>query len=303
MEQPWRSSSNSRNSIATARIGAVAARQWGVLSLPQLTRLGYGRAAIHRLVTRGYLVRLFPGVYAVGHAPLRIEGRLLAALFHSGSGSALSHTTAAWWWRLIDAIPTVIHISTPNRPNGADDLKIHRPRQVEAVRERRLVVTPVHRTLIDLASMRNERVTRQALAEADHQHRLDPPALLAQIRPGQPGGRALRKALAHHLPQLATTDSELEIRFLLLVQKARLPIPETNAYVEGLKVDAFWPDHKLVVELDGHATHANAPANEVDRARELTLRTAGYTVVRYTWEQITQRPGEVIADLVRLLGA
>jgi hypothetical protein len=45
------------------------------------------------------------------------------------------------------------------------------------------------------------------------------------------------------------------------------------------------------------------PANETERRRELTLRAAGYTVVRYTWEQVTQRPNEVVADLVRLLGA
>jgi very-short-patch-repair endonuclease len=58
-----------------------------------------------------------------------------------------------------------------------------------------------------------------------------------------------------------------------------------------------------VVELDGHATHANAPANETDRHRELVLRQAGFHVVRYTWQQITRRPDEVVADLIRLLGA
>ena len=82
-----------------------------------------------------------------------------------------------------------------------------------------------------------------------------------------------------------------------------MPIPEANPRVEGLKVDAFWPQHRLVVELDGHETHANPPANENDRRRELILRRAGYTVVRYTWAQVTQRPDEVIADLRRLLAA
>ncbi len=288
--------------MSTARIGRLAARQWGVLSLPQLTRLGYGRTAVHRLTARGYLIRLYPGVYAVGHPPLRIEGQLLAALFHAGDGSALSHTTACWWWRITTTAPSTIHISTPNRPTGAKGLRLHRPRQVEAVRERGLSVTPINRTLIDIAGMLDEMTLRAALAEADHHNRLDPPSLLAQIRPGQPGGQALRQALAHHLPQLATTESELEVRFLLLVENAGLPIPETNAYVEGLKVDAFYRDHHLVVELDGHATHANPTANEADRHRELILRRAGYRVVRYTWEQVTRRPEEVIADLCREFG-
>jgi very-short-patch-repair endonuclease len=302
MPQPRRSSVNSRRSISTVAAGRIAQRQWGVLSLPQLRQAGIGEAATRRLVARGYLVRLYRGVYAIGHEPLRIEGRLLAALFHAGEGSALSHTTAAWWWRLIEAIPITIHISTPNRPAPARGLKIHRPRRVEAVRERDLIVTPVERTLVDVASMKNESLLRRTLAEADHRNLLDPVALTAQLRRGLPGGRALRQALAQHLPQLAAAESELEWRFLLLLEAAGLPLPETQVWIEGFRVDALFRSHRLVVELDGHATHANPAGNEADRRREMILRRAGYTVVRYTWEQVTQRPGQVIADLIALLG-
>ncbi len=277
-------------------------RQWGVVSIAQLRECGVSETGVRRLVARGYLVRLYPGVYAVGHEPLRIEGTLLAALFHAGRGAALSHTTAAWWWRLIDAVPTTIHVSTPSRPTPAKGLKLHRPRQIEAVRERGLSVTSVERTLLDVASMRNQMTLRHAVARADHLKRLDPPSLTAQLRRGMPGARALRKTLEHHLPELATTDSELEVRFLLLVERAGLPIPQTNAYVAGLKVDALWTEHRLIAELDGHATHANPGANENDRRRELILRRAGYRVVRYTWEQVTRRPAEVVSDLISLLG-
>ena len=117
--QPWRSRNDRRYSISTAAIGRLAERQWSVLSLPQLVQLGYNRMAVSRLVARGYLVRLYPGVYAVGHEPLRIEGQLLAALFHAGPGSALSHTTASWWWGITTTAPTTIHIATPNRPSPA----------------------------------------------------------------------------------------------------------------------------------------------------------------------------------------
>ena len=76
-----------------------------------------------------------------------------------------------------------------------------------------------------------------------------------------------------------------------------MPIPELNAYVEGFKVDALWRDERLVVELDGHATHANPVANEEDRHRELVLRRAGYRVCRYTWQQVTARPDALTGDL------
>ena len=49
------------------------------------------------------------------------------------------------------------------------------------------MVTTVERTQIDIASMLEFTALRKALAEADHQGRLDPPSLLAQVRPGQPG--------------------------------------------------------------------------------------------------------------------
>jgi hypothetical protein len=240
-------------------------------------------------------------VYAVGHRPLRIEGQLAAALFHAGTGAALSHTTASWWWRLTGAPPAVIHLATPHRPAPARGLRLHRRPAVSRVFERRLPVTPVPRTLLDLAAITDERTLRLALAQADHRKVLDPDAVRAELGHGRRGAKALRSALARHLPELARADSELEIEFLLLVERACLPIPEANAWIEGLKVDALWREQRLVAELDGHATHANPVANEEDRRRELILRRAGYRVVRYTWQQVLHEPEAVVADLISSL--
>jgi predicted transcriptional regulator of viral defense system len=292
---------DSRYSISTERIGRVAARQWGVVSTAQLRRLGHNRMAVSRLVERGYLHPLHPAVYAVGHSTLATEGRLVAALFHAGSGAALSHTTAAWWWRVMDVVPRVIHVATTHRPVSAKGVRYHRRETVIRTTERRLPVTPVPRTLLDLAATVESKTLRRALAEADHRNLLDAAAARRECGRGRRGSRALRHALFIHLPQLARTDSDLEVEFLLLVESAGLPMPEPNAYVEGVKVDALWRKPRLVVELDGHATHANPVANEEDRRRELILRRAGYRVVRYTWQQVTRSPSAVVSDLRREL--
>jgi Protein of unknown function (DUF559)/Transcriptional regulator, AbiEi antitoxin len=297
MAEPWRSTNDSRKSISAVGIGAVAARQWGVVALAQLRARGYNDTAVARLVARGYLVRVHPAVYAVGHQPLRIEGRLLAALLLAGTGAALSHTTAAWWWGLIETRPSVIHVATPHRPAPARGLRVHRPREVERVIERRLAVTPVARTLLDLAAIVDFATLRGALAEADHRKLLDPGTVLAGARRGRPGARALRLALARHLPELANTGNEFEAKFLLLVEKAGLPVPEMNGRVEGLMVDALWRSERVVVELDGHATHANPVANEEDRRREMMLRRAGFRVCRYTWQQVARQPELLLRDL------
>ena len=63
--------------------------------------------------------------------------------------------------------------------------------------------------------------------------------------------RALRRAIAAHKPR--NTRRELEDRFLDLVEASFLPSPSTNVLVQGERyvheVDAYWPQHNLVVEL------------------------------------------------------
>ena len=103
------------------------------------------------------------------------------------------------------------------------------------------------------------------------------------------------------MPQLAETLSVLEERFLELCESAGLPLPQVNARVGRMRVDALWRDTGLVVELDGAAAHGGWAAIKRDREREMVLRSLGLQVIRYTWEQISKRPAEVVAELHRLL--
>ena len=55
------------------------------------------------------------------------------------------------------------------------------------------------------------------------------------------------------------------------------------------------PTHHLVVETDGWDTHRTRQAFEDDRAKDAALTAAGYTVVRFTWRQLEDRPRWVAA--------
>jgi very-short-patch-repair endonuclease len=68
-----------------------------------------------------------------------------------------------------------------------------------------------------------------------------------------------------------------------------------------MRVDALWRERSLAVELDGGAAHSGLAAMKRDREREMALRSMGFRVVRYSWDQITRRPEQVTADLRRLL--
>jgi hypothetical protein len=242
-----------------------------------------------------------PAVYALGHSALSLDGRLLAALLYGGEQAVLSHTTAAWAWSLIDVEPTRIHVTVPGRRPSLPDVRVHHSRRIETAEHRDFPVTPVGRMLLDLAPMLTARQLRRVLAEADYRGLLEIDELRSIVGKGRSGSRALRTALKNHLPELAETLSVLEERFLELCQAAGLPVPEVNARVGGMRVDAVWREQQVAVELDGGPAHEGIAAIKRDRQRELILRALGFQVVRYSWDQIVNRSTNVIDDLRRLL--
>lgn len=268
----------------------------------QLLALGLDSKTITRLVRRGFLVRLHPGVYAVGYRRRGIEPRLQSGLLLGGESSALSHRAGAFWLRLVDRAPRVIELRVDGRRRSRPGIRFHRSPGLLRVRFRGLWTTTPAGTLVDLGSRTSPRELRRAIATADRLGMLDLDSIRGELRRGRAGSAALRAALADHRPEFAVTLSELEDRFLELLERVGLELPEVNARVDGMMVDALFRDARLVVELDGHRFHADPAASEEDRRRELRLRRLGFRVVRYTWRQVTQTPDEVVADLRRELG-
>lgn len=95
------------------------------------------------------------------------------------------------------------------------------------------------------------------------------------------------------------TRAEAERRLRSLLLKAQFPRPDFSARIEGHDADVVWPEHRLILEVDGYARHSSRRAFEADRRRD-QAPAAGYVTVRVTWRQLTQEPEAVIA---RLAGA
>jgi very-short-patch-repair endonuclease len=74
-----------------------------------------------------------------------------------------------------------------------------------------------------------------------------------------------------------------------------------NVTVGRFEVDLLWRAADLVVELDGFRHHGTRSAFERDRARDVELRLLGYEVLRFTYHQVRDAPGEVAAALRALL--
>ena len=279
----------------------VAEAQEGVITTRQLLEAGVSEARISRWTADGRLCRRHPSIYTVGHSAISQRGELLVALFYAGAGAALSHTTAAWWRGLIDVEPRRIHVSAPHNRRSTRTIKVHCPRAFDVVEHRGLPVTTVARTVLDMAATSTFAQLRRLVAEVEYQGLGSLRDLEAECARGRAGSAALRRVLRAHRPELAHTRSELEERFVALCEEYAIPMPELNAHVRGLIVDALWRGPGVAVELDGAAAHASPARMEADRRRDLRLRAAELVVQRYTWAQVTETPAEVAADVLRAL--
>lgn len=162
-----------------------------------------------------------------------------------------------------------------------------------------LPLTTVARTLADLAGTLAPHRLERLCHRAQHLRLLD--AAVLDAKPTR-GSRALANALATlHRADAQITRSELEERFLALVAEAQLPPPLVNTHVAGHEVDFLWPEHRLIAETDGAATHLTPTAFEADRRRDAQLQTHGYRVLRLTWRQVTEDHASTGAALRALL--
>jgi very-short-patch-repair endonuclease len=150
-------------------------------------------------------------------------------------------------------------------------------------------------TLVDLASSAPEWQVERAINEADRLDLVDPETLHASIEtlPPRPGMGCLRRLLGFD----ALTDSGLERKVLALVRTAGLPRPETQAWVNGYRVDFYWHHIGLVVEADGWRYHRTAGEQATDHRRDQAHAAAGLTTLRFAERQIRFRPEEVVRRL------
>ena len=283
-------------------LAELASRQHGVVSQAQLVDLGLTRDSIRRRVEGRRLHRLHDGVFAVGHLGLTPSSRHLAAVLACGPGSLLSHRSSGVAWRLLRSSST-IEVTAPRGRKPREGIIVHRSRLIHPD-DRAVVdgipVTSVARTLVDLADVLPERRLADAVNEAEVLRMFDLAALTAVLDrlPGRRGRHRLRRVLAAYTEDAHFTRSRAERRFLGLCGRQGLPVPQTNLWIESHEIDAYWPDAKLAVELDGGAYHRTRRAFHEDRRRDRRLAAVGIHVVRVAWADL-----EAEAALARELRA
>jgi hypothetical protein len=264
------------------RIAELAERQHGVVGVRQLLAIGVTRKAIESRLRRRRLHRIHRGVYAVGHRILTPDGWRMAAVLAAGEDAALDRHSAAdlaglrGMARARHTLTVPRHVRVP----GIDARQARLPAD-ELTRVRRIPLTIVPRTIVDLAAEIPEREVARLIHEADVKRLwfgLSLCDLLARY-PRRAGTKAVRAALA--VADMGVPRNVFEDAFLALLDRYGLPRPEVNVWLKVgghmYEVDCLWRGRRVVVELDGRAAHGTAHAFERDRIkhRRLTVAAGG----------------------------
>ncbi len=270
--------------------------------------LGVGARAIERRLERGALHRRHRGVYAVGHRLGGLERDWMAAVLRNGD-AVLSHRSAAQLIGLMPRRSSWLELTRPSGSRPRSGLVMHRADL--RVDERALIdgipSTGLSRTILDLAVILDRPSLERAMNEATVRRLTDAVSVveLLERHPRRRGAAVLRAILASGAERRGVTRSELELRFVAFLDAHAFPEPRLNAEVAAagrfFEVDCLWQRQRLIVELDGRATHGTASAFESDRERDRALLLEGWRVTRVTWRALHERPNELAAELRRLL--
>jgi very-short-patch-repair endonuclease len=273
-----------------------------------------GSAAIKSgLVTRGQLAgpswqRLFPDIYLHVGATLDHFTRCEAAALLLPPGGAIAGRSAAFLVgaRVLDRDDLPVEVAVPLTTS------MRRHAGMRLIRARLdgsdvkilggLPATVPVRTAFDLA--RRPGLTEAVVAVdallAATPLTLDHLGRYADERMGWPGTQRLGEVLRLAAPG---AESPMETRLRLLLVLAGLPMPVTQFEVPGARarLDLAYPELKLAIEYDGDQ-HRERDQFRRDVARLNRLRLLGWTVLRFTADDVLRHPERVVDQVRRVSG-
>jgi very-short-patch-repair endonuclease len=289
----------------------LAALQGGIIRADQALALGMTRAAIARRVKTGRWCLIARSTYRLINMADALS-RTRAAVA-SLPGAVTSHETAAE----IHSIPYVergmavvtVHSQTTH---FFPDVVVHRshdlnPDHIELINDLR--VTTLARTFVDLAALLRSRHLSTILDDLIASGRVtieDVQAVVSTVaRRGKPGSATLRKLVEQRWSIPNTRASRLEVLGLTALRDALLPEPKLEhptPWDPHKRFDAAYPEQRLAIEWDSRRWHTQVEAFQKDRKRDRLATIHGWRLLRFTWDDLAERPGEVVDTVARLLG-
>jgi very-short-patch-repair endonuclease len=296
------------------RLANEAARSHGVFSLEQARALGIADRSVSKRAAAGRYFRLNPGVYAIGGTPDTMSRRIAAAVVSFPALAAVSHQTAAELWGMTNRGIRAIEIVTTRWDRvRRDSVKVHESLDLlpeDVVDLDGIPITTPVRTVVDLGAS-NRWIVERALEEGIRRDLFtleDVEGFVARVaKRGRRGVGVIRPLLAARRRWDTVTESALEDEFRKLLTDGGLPMPEPQYTVRDesgdlvCRADFAYPSARVLIELDSEAHHLDRVTFRRDRSKQNAAATLGWTVLRYTWWDLTEEPARVCREIESIL--
>lgn len=218
-----------------------------------------------------------------------------------GAFATASGLAAAWWHGLLKLPPEIVEVTVPRecrrKQLPGSNLRRRDLNVADIVERRGLRVTTVDLTTVEAAARLGggPKVMDSALQRHTELPDLWRAHLRNKGRHGSPRARRLLQAASDG------TRSQAERLLVQLLKDARLTGWTANHPIGGYLVDVAFPMHKLAIEVDGWAFHSDQHAFQNDRVRQNRISLQGWKVLRFTWQDLTENPERVIAEIRRAI--
>jgi very-short-patch-repair endonuclease len=242
------------------------------------------------------------GVFLVRGAPLTYSAELWVAVL-SGLG-ILGFATATHLWGVSDRPPLIdLVIDDHRRVSAPPSTRLRRTFvPASAIVDRNgLPITTRAWSLIDqLGALSHSDAIRLCdralqrgwLRRRDLEQRL-------QDYPGRHGNTQLRQLL-EQTADGAAAESERRLHRILRSGGITGWVANHAVWHEGelvAVVDVAFINWRVALEVDGMAFHTDVDRFQRDRERQNALVALGWTVLRFTWADLTERPDYVLAAI------
>jgi very-short-patch-repair endonuclease/predicted transcriptional regulator of viral defense system len=293
------------------RMEALALRQHGLITFDQAITAGLTESGIRHRRSKRRLVEVHPRVYRLAGAIDTPNLRAHAAVLAAGADAAISHTSAAALYRLPGFTIDPVVLTIPRRWSrslagvGVEQslaMPPHHCRVVEMI-----PCTSLARTLFDLCGTVRARRAERALDTALARRAITLPALwrvfVDLAEHGRAGTVVMRTLLMARGTTYVPPASELEARFVELARAQGLEGPQRQVDLGDAdswigRVDFLFRSARLVVEVDSAEFHDGMLDRDGDAERDRRLESDGWTVLRFRWRDVVDRP-EFVARSIR----
>jgi Transcriptional regulator, AbiEi antitoxin/Protein of unknown function (DUF559) len=293
------------------RLSTLAGRQLGLFTRVDARGCGVADRQLQRMVKDGLIERMAPSVFRFSASARTWHQRVLAACLDGGGMCIASHRTAAALHGFDGFDPDVVEVLVPMRiRHRRRDVIVHHTRDLPASDICRIGAIPAttrERTLLSLGAVVPADVVEEAYDGLERDKKVRRKAVedryLELRRPGRPGIGAMTQIRSDRLARQEVPKSVIERRFMRLLAAADLPRPISGYWVRTrggnfYELDFAYVAEKLGLEVDGHGTHATRRQRAADNVRMNDLENDGWSLRRFTYEQVMSEP-LVVARTVR----